>query len=116
MRSASMGPEPRPCSSRNPSSGSLTMSGGSSCSAAWAGASDPVMAPRVRLVAIAAACWLLMLVGGARAVDDHSVTVQNYSFTDATTMIPEGDSVTWHWTGPGTTHSVTSDADSTQAF
>ncbi len=79
------------------------------------------MAPRARLVAIVAACWLVTLVGAARAVDDHSVSVKSYSFTDAssstsTTVIPEGDSVTWHWDGPGTNHSVTSDAGSAMSF
>jgi plastocyanin len=79
------------------------------------------MAPRARSVAIAAACWLLLLAGAARAVDDHGVEVRNYSFTDVSsgttqTTIPEGDSVTWHWVGPGTGHSVTSDPGSAQAF
>jgi plastocyanin len=79
------------------------------------------MAPRARSVAIAAACWLLLLAGAARAVDDHGVSVRNYSFTDVSsgttqTTIPEGDSVTWHWVGPGTGHSVTSDPGSAQAF
>src|SRR5947199_5079774 len=72
------------------------------------------MAPRARLVAIAAVCWLITLAAAARAMNEHSVTVKNFSFTDAdsgtsTTLIPEGDSVKWHWTGPGTDHSVTSD-------
>ncbi|HEY7632630.1 MAG TPA: hypothetical protein VH817_18135 [Thermoleophilaceae bacterium] len=79
------------------------------------------MAPRVRLVAIAAALWLLVLVGGARALDDGSVSVKNYSFTDSasgstTTVIPEGASVTWHFDGPGTTHTVTADAGQTMNF
>jgi plastocyanin len=79
------------------------------------------MAPRVRLVAIAAVCWLITLAAAARAVNDHSVSVRSFSFTDAgsgtsTTVIPEGDSVTWHWDGPGTNHSVTSDSDSAQPF
>jgi plastocyanin len=79
------------------------------------------MAPRARPVAIAAACWLFLLAGAARAVDDHAVNVRNFSFTDAdsgttTATIPEGDTVTWHWVGPGTGHSVTSDSDSAQAF
>src|SRR5215467_2736959 len=81
------------------------------------------MAPRARLVAIGAALWLFVLVGGARALDDHAVSIQNTSYTDGvsgtpTTTIAEGDSVTWTWNGTGfdTDHSVTSDGDSTQAF
>jgi plastocyanin len=79
------------------------------------------MAPRARSVAVAAACWLIVLAGAARAVTDHSVSVKSFSFTDAesgtnTTTIPEGDSVTWHWDGPGTNHSVTSDPGSAMSF
>ncbi|HEY2603981.1 MAG TPA: plastocyanin/azurin family copper-binding protein [Thermoleophilaceae bacterium] len=81
------------------------------------------MAPRARLIAIAAACWLLMLAGGARAVDDHGVSIKNTSFTDSasgttTTTIVVGDSVTWHWDGAGadTTHTVTSDNGSAMSF
>jgi plastocyanin len=79
------------------------------------------MAPRARSVAIAAACWLLLLAGAARAVDDQSVSVKSFSFTDAAsgtslTTIGENDSVTWHWDGPGTNHSVTADAGQSMSF
>jgi plastocyanin len=76
------------------------------------------MAPRARPIAIAAACWLLLLAGGARAVDgDGSVGIQDFQFTDAvsgnsTTTIPVGATVVWHWNGPGVNHSVTSDTGS----
>jgi plastocyanin len=82
------------------------------------------MAPRARPVAIAAACWLLLLAGAARAVDDHGVSIKNTAFTDGasgttTTTVAEGDSVTWHWdapTGLDTHHSVTADAGQSMAF
>ncbi|HEX6459257.1 MAG TPA: plastocyanin/azurin family copper-binding protein [Thermoleophilaceae bacterium] len=49
------------------------------------------------------------------------MSVKSFSFTDAssgtsTTVIPEGDSVTWRWDGPGTNHSVTSDPGSAMTF
>ena len=81
------------------------------------------MAPRARLVAIAAVCWLVTLAAAARAVDDHSVSIKDTSFTDAGTGSPltvatEGDSVTWNWDGTGsdTHHSVTADAGQAMVF
>ncbi len=81
------------------------------------------MAPRARPVAIAAACWLFLLAGAARAVDDHSVSIKNTAFTDqasgtTTTTIAQGDSVTWHWDGTGfdTDHSVTADGGQSMTF
>jgi plastocyanin len=76
------------------------------------------MAPRARPVAIAAACWLLLLAGAARAVDDGSVNIKDHVFTDSSsgttlTTIADGGTVTWHWTGPGLTHSVTFDPGQT---
>jgi plastocyanin len=74
------------------------------------------MAPRARSVAIAAACWLLLLAGAARAVDDHPVSIKFTSYTDGAsgtpmTVVAENDTVTWHWDGSGSdlNHSVTSD-------
>jgi plastocyanin len=38
------------------------------------------------------------------------VTIQNFSFTPGTVTIAQGDTVNWHYAGPDTNHSVTSDA------
>jgi plastocyanin len=42
----------------------------------------------------------------ARAAD---VTIQNFQFNPSTVTIAQGDTVTWHYAGPDTNHSVTSD-------
>lgn len=43
----------------------------------------------------------------AQAAD---VTIQNFSFSPTPLTIAQGDTVTWHYAGPDTNHSVTADA------
>jgi plastocyanin len=51
-------------------------------------------------------------LGGAAAAapaQAADVTIQNFQFNPTTVTIAQGDIVTWHYAGPDTNHSVTSD-------
>jgi plastocyanin len=44
------------------------------------------------------------------------VTIKNFTFTPPTVSIALGETVTWHWDGPDTNHSVTSDPNQADSF
>jgi plastocyanin len=44
------------------------------------------------------------------------VTISNFSFSPTPITIAPGETVTWHWAGPDTNHSVTSDADQADSW
>src|SRR5215204_2846570 len=126
MRSASIGPEPRPCESRKSSSGRRTISGGRSCACASSGVSTMsamrrlILACGARTVcarytyspAMRGRVLITLFAFGALAAPaqaDRSVTVANNAFTPATIEVVEGEVITWNWTGPDMNHSVTSE-------
>jgi plastocyanin len=55
--------------------------------------------------AVAIACFGAAASPAAAA----DVTISNFSFSPPTVSIALGETVTWHWAGPDTNHSVTSD-------
>jgi plastocyanin len=52
---------------------------------------------------------LLVGLGAAAPAQAADVTIQNFQFSPATVTVAQGDTVTWHYAGPDTNHSVTSD-------
>src|SRR4051794_33664270 len=44
------------------------------------------------------------------------VSIKNFAFDPAAVTIAQGDTVTWHWDGPDTNHSVTSDPNQPDSF
>jgi plastocyanin len=44
------------------------------------------------------------------------VTISNFSFDPTPVTIAQGETVTWHWAGPDTNHSVTSDPKLADSF
>jgi plastocyanin len=44
------------------------------------------------------------------------VTIKNFAFSPTPLTIAQGDTVTWHWAGPDTNHSVTSDPNQADSF
>jgi plastocyanin len=66
------------------------------------------MALRARLALAGALVWFAVLAGPAAATD-HGVNVGGFAFSPTPVIIGEGDSVTWHYVGPDTNHSITAD-------
>src|SRR3954469_7640418 len=58
---------------------------------------------------------ILFAIGAApaQAADVH---ISNFSFSPTPITIAQGDTVTWHWAGPDTNHSVTSDPNQADSF
>jgi plastocyanin len=54
-----------------------------------------------------------VLAAPATAAD---VTIRNFAFSPTPVTIAQGDTVTWHWAGPDTNHSVTSDPNQADSF
>jgi plastocyanin len=54
---------------------------------------------------------LLLGLGAAAAAPAQAadVTIQNFQFSPPTVTVAQGDTVTWHYAGPDTNHSVTAD-------
>jgi plastocyanin len=44
------------------------------------------------------------------------VTIKNFSFSPTPLTIAQGDTVTWHWAGPDTNHSVTADPNQADSW
>ena len=59
---------------------------------------------------------LLLLGASAAPAQAADVTISNFSFSPTPITITQGDTVTWHWAGPDTNHSVTSDASQADSF
>ena len=59
---------------------------------------------------------LLALGVGAAPAAAADVTIANFEFDPASITIMQGDTVTWHWAGPDTNHSVTSDPNQADSF
>jgi plastocyanin len=49
----------------------------------------------------------------AQAADVH---ISNFAFSPTPVTIAQGETVTWHWDGPDTNHSVTADKDQADSF
>src|SRR3954453_24066332 len=64
-------------------------------------------------LATSALLFGLATAAPAQAAD---VTIQNFAFSPTPVTIAQGDTVTWHWAGPDTNHSVTSDANQADSF
>lgn len=52
---------------------------------------------------------LVALGAAASPAQAADVTIQNFQFSPTPVTIAQGDTVTWHWAGPDTNHSVTAD-------
>lgn len=60
---------------------------------------------------------VLFVLGAAAApAQAADVTIKNFAFDPTPLTIGVGDTVTWHWAGPDTNHSVTSDAMQADSF
>jgi plastocyanin len=59
---------------------------------------------------------LLVLGASAAPAQAADVTIANFAFSPTPITIAPGDTVTWHWAGPDTNHSVTSDANQGDSF
>jgi plastocyanin len=57
-----------------------------------------------------AAAFLVALGVSASPASAADVTIANFEFSPPSITIAQGDKVTWHWAGPDTNHSVTSDS------
>lgn len=69
--------------------------------------------------AVAAALVALGLPGSSGGHAGHGPTfvgIANFAFAPASVTVVEGDQVIWGWTGPGTNHSVTSEAGQAESF
>ena len=65
----------------------------------------------------AAATGVLGMLGAAAApASAADVTIKNFSFSPTPVTIAPGDTVTWHWAGPDTNHSVTADPNQADTF
>jgi plastocyanin len=76
----------------------------------------PYMAPRARLALAGASIWLALSAASAQAATDHTVNVGGFAFSPTPVVIADGDSVTWHYVGPDTDHSITADAGQSMTF
>jgi plastocyanin len=52
---------------------------------------------------------VVLALGAAAPAFAADVTIKNFAFTPDTITVAQGDTVTWHYAGPDTNHSVTSD-------
>jgi plastocyanin len=68
---------------------------------------------RGALISAAAIGLLGVAAAPASAAD---VTIKDFAFSPASLTIAPGDTVTWHWAGPDTNHSVTSDPNQADSF
>ncbi|MEA2469299.1 MAG: hypothetical protein QOE38_297 [Thermoleophilaceae bacterium] len=68
----------------------------------------------MRLAVIPATLLALGASAGPAAAAD--VTISNFAFNPTPITITQGDTVTWHWAGPDTNHSVTSDPGQADSF
>jgi plastocyanin len=68
----------------------------------------------MRLAVIPATLLALGATAGPAAAAD--VTISNFSFSPTPITITQGDTVAWHWAGPDTNHSVTSDPHQADSF
>ena len=59
---------------------------------------------------------LLVLGAAAAPAQAADVTIANFAFSPTPITIAQGDTVTWHWAGPDTNHSVTSDPMQADSF
>jgi plastocyanin len=58
----------------------------------------------------------LLTVGVAAPAQAADVHISNFAFSPTPITIAQGDTVTWHWDGPDTNHSVTSDSGQADSF
>jgi plastocyanin len=68
----------------------------------------------MRLALIPATLLALGATAGPAAAAD--VTISNFAFDPTSITISQGDTVTWHWAGPDTNHSVTSDPNQADSW
>ena len=57
-----------------------------------------------------------LLAFGAAPAQAADVHISNFAFSPTPITIAQGDTVTWHWDGPDTNHSVTSDPGQADSF
>jgi plastocyanin len=70
--------------------------------------------PRMRAALISAT--LVALGAAAAPAQAADVTIKNFAFDPTPITVAPGDTVTWHWAGPDTNHSVTSDANQADSW
>ena len=68
---------------------------------------------RGALISAAAIGAFGLAAAPASAADVH---IKNFAFSPTPVTIAQGDTVTWHWDGPDTNHSVTSDPNQPDSF
>jgi plastocyanin len=66
--------------------------------------------------ALVTSALLLGLAFAAPAAQAADVHISNFAFSPTPVTIAQGDTVTWHWDGPDTNHSVTSDPGQADSF
>src|SRR3954453_10091625 len=59
---------------------------------------------------------VLFALGPPPAAQAADVHISDFSFSPTPVTIAQGDTVTWHWDGPDTNHSVTSDPNQPDSF
>src|SRR3954453_17228458 len=59
---------------------------------------------------------VLFALGPPPAAQAADVHISDFSFSPTPVTIAQGDTVTWHWDGPDTNHSVTSDPGQADSF
>jgi plastocyanin len=66
--------------------------------------------------ALISAAAIAAFGAAAAPADAADVTISNFSFSPPTVSIALGETVTWHWAGPDTNHSVTSDPNQADSW